>query len=176
MQTTQFDHHKRVVSLCNLRAMCARISGTCHRFAVESVGASTVRVSYSNPDEYGRAEPVTAVFPCYKGTGNTAVVLDAIRYVNSPDEEWQAFWQLFDCPALFRVSSDRDQWQSEYEILIARANNENFRVMSSWDKGGCIQTWHCNGQDFRSFADAEKYAVEAMKAALRIRERVASVP
>lgn len=64
---TQFDCEIRVVSLANLEAMCAHVSGFCHRFKVEKVTRSRVHVSYSNPDEYGSESPMIAVFPCYPG-------------------------------------------------------------------------------------------------------------
>lgn len=165
MNSLQFDWKKRVVSLNNLRAMCARISGMCHRFTVESVGAHSVRVSYSNPDEYGNAEPVTAVFPAYLvknfGTKETAVVLDAITYLHDRDEAWQAFEQLYGCPELFRSfdAFGKERWLSQYEAMIER--EPEFAVRSEWDKDGCVQTWYTHdGRAFRSARDAQDCAVE----------------
>lgn len=166
--TTQHDSKKRVVALSNLRAMCERISGTCHRFTVDAVTAHSVRVSYSNPDECGRDNPVTAVFPAYcdGAKDNPSVVLDAIRYVNSPGEEWQAFWALFDCPELFRTSSDSQEWRTRYEIMVQKY--PQFAVTSEWSGGGSVQTWYAPDVDgsrygFRSWSEAQDKAVSLMR-------------
>jgi hypothetical protein len=117
---SQFDWTKRVVSLENLQAMCDRISGISHTFEVSNVSRSRVHVTYSNPDEYGRPDPVTAVFPCYPCADQPCIVLDALRYVNSPGEEWQAFEQLYACPTLWRVNVQGvDEWFSHRELRDA---------------------------------------------------------
>ena len=99
---SQFDHKVRVVSLPNLRAMCARVSGTCHRFDVcgpmrhlfpVTGSFPAVRVEYSNPNEYGTEYPIIAVFPVVYiyGPDSPAVILDIAdildEYGNSiPDD------------------------------------------------------------------------------------------
>ena len=163
---TQFDHTKRVVALNNLEAMCARISGTCHRFTISKVTGNRVYVEYSNPDEYGNPEPITAVLPAYAAHNNTAVILDAIDYkgcTGRNEEAWQAFGELYDCQQLWRSQDNdgREQWQTDYEILVAR--NPEYTVTNSWDAGGCIQTYHCSGHDFHSWREAQDWAVEQMK-------------
>ena len=162
---TQADMTERVVALANLIAMCNRISGMCHKFEVVKLASHSVHVQYSNPDEYGRNEPVTAVYPAFKnsfdGKDNPFVILHAVRYIGATgrnEESWQAFMQLTDCEPLFRTSSD--EWQTRYEILVARM--PAWKVTSSWHDGGSIQKWHCNGSDFRSFTDASAYAVAKM--------------
>lgn len=120
----QFDHQKRVVALSNLEAMCDRISGMCHKFSVVKVTQNRVYVEYSNPDEYGNARPIQAVFPAYPGyktfdADSMAVVLDAIRYTNCTgihEEDWQAFEQLYACPVLWRTNKDSNDWKTEDEI------------------------------------------------------------
>jgi hypothetical protein len=117
---TQQDTKIRMVALVNLRAMCERISGVCHRWQVTSVSRSRVHVEYSNPDEYGSERPVTAVFPCYPSgfaddKDNPRVVLDALRYFGGRDsEDWQAFFQLYDCPVLWR-RGEGEPWRTEQE-------------------------------------------------------------
>lgn len=104
---TQYDHEVRVVSLSNLEAMCAHVSGfMCHTFKVEKVTRSRVHVSYSNEDEYARTAPMVAVFPCYPGfeSDNPNIILDFTRvlYDNWNGYGWQAFTVLLDCPTLWR--------------------------------------------------------------------------
>lgn len=117
---TQQDTKVRMVALENLKAMCKKISGVCHRFWVEKVGQNRVYVCYSNPDEYGNEAPITAVFPCYSSgwkedEDNPRVVLEPIKYTGGRDEEdWQAFFQLYDCPTLWRHS---DIWLTHKEIV-----------------------------------------------------------
>ncbi len=169
----QYDYQKRVVSLDNLIAMCSRISGTCHHFRVDETGTGRVRVTYSNPDEYGNSRyPITAHFPSYPGPdGSRSIVLDAVRYTAGQrfidDESWQAFQALFDCPVLWR-NPQTDTWQTEYEIRVVQ--HPEFAVRSEWDKGGCIQTWfvgkstgESHSLSFGCYQDAQAKAVELMK-------------
>lgn len=123
---TQFDNSVRVVSLDNLRAMCERISGVCHRYSVVKVSRSRVHVEYSNPDEYGTARPMVAVFPCYPSTfdcyDNPAVVIEYIRIMqdNQDGEGWQSFECLRDCPQLFRGPDG--QWSTREEIYAKQSD------------------------------------------------------
>jgi hypothetical protein len=117
---TQQDCKERVVALENLEAMCKRISGICHRYEVTKVSRSRVHVTYSNPDEYGYENPMTAVFPCYPSgwpddKDNPRVVLDYLRVINDTwdGEGWQAFEQLRDCPTLWRGEKG---WRSHKQI------------------------------------------------------------
>jgi hypothetical protein len=111
----QGESCQRTVLLENLRAMCKHTSGTCHRYTVEQVSwrgpVGTVRVAYSNPDEYGRESPMVALFPCYRSSdyepdrsANPWVVLDFLNVLCDTwdGEGWQAFEALLDCPELFR--------------------------------------------------------------------------
>jgi hypothetical protein len=105
----QYDTTTRVVSLENLKAMCSHVSGHGHRFSVTKVSRSRVHVEYSNPDEYGRDHPETAVYPCYPnpalGNGdNPYVVFDCMRVLNDnkDGEGWQDFEELRECPTLYR--------------------------------------------------------------------------
>ena len=121
---TQFDGNRRVVSLSNLKAMCERVSGTCHRFAVSKVSRSRVHVEYSNPDEYGNEDPMTAVFPCYPSFDTVAVVLDIVRVINDTwhGEGWQSFDVLMDCEWLW-YDPETNEWQSRWGDYCARAES-----------------------------------------------------
>lgn len=125
---TQFDHSLRTVSLENLRAMCERISGVCHTYSIVKVSRSRVHVEYSNPDEYGFPEPVTAIYPCipnpYRAEpDNPAVIIGAaLRYIGDYDGYGcQAFDSLTECPTLWRTSEGTirptGDWHSHAEIL-----------------------------------------------------------
>lgn len=114
---TQEDRQVRLVALDNLEAMCAHVSGTCHRYWIEKVTRSRVWVGYSNPNEYGTEHPFFVVFPAYPsdwcdddarrndtGKSNPRVVLDCLRIVDAGDEydPIQSFHILLDCPHLWR--------------------------------------------------------------------------
>jgi hypothetical protein len=126
---TQFDHTQRVVSLDNLHAMCARVSGWAHRYEVSKVSRSRIHVTYSNPDEYGNESPMAAVFPCYPstfdGADNPAIVLDMIRVIadNWDGEGWQSFSQLLDCPVLWR-NPTTGAWETETQINARMAQED----------------------------------------------------
>lgn len=119
---TQYDNKQRIVALSNLRAMCKRTSGTCHRYTVTQVTPNRVHVEYSNPDEYANEHPMTAVFPAYPWPQDTpdacAVVLSVLRIIHDSwdGEGWQGFVPLLDCPPLFRSSPDSDDWRTREEI------------------------------------------------------------
>lgn len=119
---TQFDHKVRTVSLENLRAMCARASGVCHRYEVIKVSRSRVHVQYSNPDEYGTPNPVTAVYPCYPSTfdlhENPAVVIgEYLRIVNDRDgTAHQVFDAVFHTELWRQPIHGGDAWYTRAEI------------------------------------------------------------
>lgn len=162
--TTHFDHSQRVVGLNNLEAMCKRVSGTCHRFAVNKVTDNRVYVSYSNPDEYGSERPITAVLPAYPAHDNVAVVFHPLKFTGGRDEyDYQAFEQLWDCEPLHRCQRDATtwDWKTEYEILVERY--PAWKVTSQWDTHGCVQTWFCNNSEFKSHREAQAYAVQQMR-------------
>lgn len=128
MPALQFDGRIRAVAVSNLKAMCARVSGTCHRFAVEKVGASVVTISYSNPDEYGNERPILLTLPIVrkapKDDPDGATVLLDLGYsgrMTGPGcgthggEEWQCFYPLVECPQLWRSPHD-GSWATEDEI------------------------------------------------------------
>ncbi len=106
----QYDGGKRTVLVENLRAMCVRVSGVCHKFRVDVCRPmkTRVRVWYSNPDEYGNERPLYAVFPCYPSgdDGNPFVVLDILDVNTADGEGWRLFHPLLDCPPLFRDPAD----------------------------------------------------------------------
>jgi hypothetical protein len=139
---TQFDWKHRVVSLENLKAMCERVSGTVHTYRVTKVTRSRVHVDYSNPDEYGTPDPITAVYPCYPSVEQVAIVLDAVRYINDRDDYgYQAFDQLVDCVTLWRHAdeSGAEIWESHREIVARGIAHEGYRdtcVVCDLPKGG----------------------------------------
>ena len=158
----QSDSDVRIVALTNLVAMCDRISGICHKFSVVKVSPHRVLVEYSNPDEYGRYDPVIAHYPCFPSgfdSETPLVVLSAVRYSNGEDEAWQAFGDLTDCPQLWR-DQDGKAWRTEYEIRLEK--HSEFKVSSTWDKDGCIQTWHSKDQNFPSWRMAQDWATAQM--------------
>jgi len=113
---TQQDNNVRMVALANLKAMCEHISGVCHRYWIEEVTEHTVKVGYSNPDEYANEDPTYAVYPCYPSTWtddeeNPRVILDMLDCEHDEDnpEAWQAFDAIIDCPPLYRNPAD-DTW------------------------------------------------------------------
>lgn len=114
----QMDTRTRTVALSNLEAMCDRISGICHTYTVTKVSRSRVHVTYSNPDEYGTPNPVTAVYPCYPSSDpeTPTVVLDMLRTLGGTDsEDWQSFEQLQECPTLWRRPDGR--WRSHADMI-----------------------------------------------------------
>lgn len=128
MQCYSFDHSRRVVSINNLQAMCRRISGVCHYFTADLGrwrGQRAVRVTYSNPDEYGNSRPYSAYLPAWKDdAGCIDVCLTFLHVENGSGwrgEGWQAFEQLFDCPGLFPhgiASEDGVGWASVDDIAL----------------------------------------------------------
>lgn len=113
----QFDHRERVVSEENLRAMCDRVSGTCHRYHIQKITERYCYVEYSNPDEYGSEHPMVAVFPVYH-TLHVHIILDIVKvmYDSWQGEGWQAFQILMDCPSLWRAP-ENGVWKSHWECL-----------------------------------------------------------
>lgn len=105
---TQSDSRVRMVGLANLAAMCEYVSGVCHRFTMDepSKSARFVRVTYSNPDEYGSDRPVTALYPLVRdchGKGEHTALLMIHSVINASDsEDWQAFGAVEDCASLWR--------------------------------------------------------------------------
>jgi len=120
MMRTQMDTKVRVVTLDNLEAMCAHVSGgMCHKYQVAKATATRVQVEYSNEDEYANSHPMYAEFPCYKGVeaDNPNVVLEYVRIIhdNADGEGWQNFEQLRDCPSLWR-DPVTGEWKTREEI------------------------------------------------------------
>lgn len=110
----------RAVYPANLRAMCARISGMCHRFSVERITKRFAYVVYSNPNEYGTERPMTALYPVMP---DGRIVLDVHDVKNDSwdGEGWQAFEQLRECPQLWRSAPDKDDWRTREEIEATRS-------------------------------------------------------
>lgn len=112
---TQQDNKVRMVALANLEAMCKHVSGVCHRYWIEEVTKTHVKVGYSNPDEYANDDPTYATYPCYPSTwqddeDNPRVVLDMVYCEHDDDEDnpeaWQSFDAIQDCPTLYRNPAD----------------------------------------------------------------------
>jgi hypothetical protein len=157
--------------------MCKRISGTCHTFQVVKVSRSRVHVEYSNPDEYGSPEPVTAIYPCYPSpwpgdANNPRVILDAIRYLGCTgrnEECYQSFDQLTGCPQLWRKGPDDDSWQTEAQTACQRLGV----VIRSYWADPCYQYWavepnDCGGKNgkvrlFEGCDDAERFVVSSFR-------------
>ena len=127
---TQGDSSMRCVTLANLLAMCERVSGMCHRYTVDSMsftgGHGSVRVSYSNPDEYGSDDPITAVFPAFRNDfeeSNPWIVIGHfLRVLNDRDGYgYQAFDALCDGPQLWRSRANASDWATREEIEAKQA-------------------------------------------------------
>lgn len=118
----RFDWQQRVVSLANLEAMCEHITErySARRWSVDRVTAAFAYVSFSNPDEYGHAHPITMQFPVYWGRSIgkiepvAHVVLDAIHYMHDPEDIGHdfAFMPLKECPKLWR-NPETEEWHAE---------------------------------------------------------------
>lgn len=126
MSRIQNDQQVRVVALTNLTAMCERASGVCHSYHVVKVTSNRVHVEYSNPDEYGTANPQTAIFPCYPNPwgekDNPFVVLEFVNILNDQDDDaWQSFDLLRNQEPLFRCNPDTNEWKTRGEIEASRA-------------------------------------------------------
>ena len=146
--TTQQDSKVRLVALENLKAMCAHVSGWAHTYQVTKITRSRVHVEYSNPDEYGNARPMTAVFPAYPsnwpqdGADNPRVVLDPIRmYGHSPD--WQDFYLLESCPSVWRdyPQPNVERWESHSAILKRQGKTE---IENRTPSGNCPSCTVCD--------------------------------
>lgn len=164
----QADMSVRVVALTNLEAICERASGMAHKFWVEKVTPNRVIVGYSNPNEYGTPWPIFAHYPAFP-SGDKETPFVAIGYClrvtgreDENDGSDQSFEQLKDMETLWR-DAQSGEWATEYEVLSAQM--PGWQVTSTWDKDGCIQTWHCAGSDFKRAADAREYAVKMMREA-----------
>lgn len=113
---TQSDSRVRMVGLANLAAMCKYVSGVCHRFWMDkpSKSARFVRVTYSNPDEYGKDRPVTALYPLVRdchGKGEHTAILLIHSVINASDsEDWQYFSAVEDCASLWRDPAS-NEWK-----------------------------------------------------------------
>lgn len=163
---TQSDRQVRVVALSNLRAMCKHISGTCHQFYIARTTKNAIHVGYSNPDEYGNPDPIVAVLPAWKQYDGMVVAIDPLRFVGDKDGYgYQSFEQLWDCEHLSRQNPDSDDWRTAYHWIESKLP-AHLLVTSTWDKDGCVQTWHCDGKDFKGWREAQEYAVEQFKAGL----------
>jgi len=118
---TQFDYHVRIVSLENLRAMCARAGGTCHTYEISKISRSRVHVTYSNPNEYGTPDPITAVFPCYpsthEGSENPAVIIgEMIRCIGDKDGYGYQAFDLLTCGQPVYRDPSTGAWSTRLEI------------------------------------------------------------
>lgn len=135
---SQFDGSARVVALSNLRALCERASGICHRYWIEEpkrlrVGAY-VRVWYSNPNQYGAERPFCREYPIVSILQGV-VRLDATPMIGigsilagrtrkEPKDLYGEGWQCFNPieygPELFRSGPD-GKWETRAEIESRRA-------------------------------------------------------
>ena len=124
---TQGDMTVRMVTLANLRAMCARVNGICHAFSVD-VGATRASVTYSNPDEYGNARPYTARFPLAPNafdTSNPWIIFTLASDHGAEDEYGRdSCYQIIDAEIICAPVLWRDPvtgaWREESEIRAER--------------------------------------------------------
>lgn len=83
------DMNVRLIELNTLIAMAKVQSGMAHRYHIEKTSNHRVRVTYSNPDEWGHEYPLTAFFPCFKGDFSTWWVVIQITKVEGGRDEWE---------------------------------------------------------------------------------------
>lgn len=125
--THQNDSHVRVVSLANLRAMCARVSGMSHRFTAE-ITKNRCTLEYSNPDEYGSPCPITWRLPLLRSRDldNPDVILHVSSEAGGrgPDDRESAFQgieaEIFSGPRLWRDPTS-GKWRTAHETAKASA-------------------------------------------------------
>ena len=101
------DHLRRVVSFEVLDAMCEKVSGVVHTYRPVKLTERYCYIRFSNPDEYGFENPVTAVYPAYRmgivGQTMICVVLDPVRIINDVENVvGEAFDRLTGCPTMHR--------------------------------------------------------------------------
>lgn len=117
--SAQYDAKVRLVGLSNLKAMCRRLSGVSHRYGVTQITPTRVWVEYSNPDEYGSADPVAIALPAFEDKElQTILVLFYIigtKNAGAVDDLWQAYIPLWDCPEIFRPWRDSEEWLTKAE-------------------------------------------------------------
>lgn len=130
------DHQVRVVSFEALDAMCEHISSPpCHVYRPVRVTKQYCYIEYSNPNEYGTPDPVTAVYPVYRqdicGQTMWCIVLDMVRIVNNDegDTMWQAFECLRSCPTLHR-----DAVTGEWHTAAERVDDAAQRLIDLHDQ------------------------------------------
>lgn len=99
-----------------LEAICAKISGMCHRYKIESVNQNRVCISYSNPDEYGSERPIKAFFPIVLYLADTpAKSIACVEFFSSvTGREYE--YQAFDCIRFATAEWNKEQNKWEYSI------------------------------------------------------------
>lgn len=99
------------MTITEIAQVCRAISGTCHRYKIESVTRSRVKISYSNPNEYGSERPIFAYYPIVLYQANndqgTIACLEFGHYTGA-GEDWQAFYAIT-C-ARVEWNKEREQW------------------------------------------------------------------
>jgi len=84
----------RVIEFNTLLAMAKTYSSICHQYYVERTSTHRVRITYSNPDEYGVDHPITMFVPCFN-RGPCWVVLVPTKFENVTSDIYDPY-QLFE--------------------------------------------------------------------------------
>lgn len=113
-QDMQGDLPLRAVHPNNLGAMCDRVSVLSHAYSVARITKRYAYVEYSNPDEYGRSHPMTALLPVLPD-GFIVLSIYDVKNDNQHGEGWQCFQVLIDCPVLWRSRPGLKDWATQDE-------------------------------------------------------------
>lgn len=82
------------LTITAIAKLCAFHSGMCHRYAIESVTRNRVKISYSNPNEYGTPRPIYAYFPIVlyqHGNDQGTIACVTFGHYTGAGEDYQAF-------------------------------------------------------------------------------------
>jgi hypothetical protein len=121
---TQADLHLRTMSYANLLAMCGHASGMAHTYSAE-LRKTVCELTYSNPDEYGNANPYTVRLPLLRNSfepENPWIVFHVQSEFGAGDEhdKESAFQtiesEIFIAPMLWRDPND-SEWKTRRTVL-----------------------------------------------------------
>jgi len=131
-----FDFRARVVSFEALDAMCEHVSRVAYEYRPVKLTELYCHIQFSNLDEYGEPDPITAIYPRYsrRAAGGekriSAIVLDVSWIINDQfNTAAQAFQRLHDCPEL-HFDPATGEWRTADQHLEDAVTD----VIISWRK------------------------------------------
>lgn len=105
------------MTITELAMVCKHASGICHRYKIENVTPKRVKISYSNPDEYGYERPIYAYFPIVhysKNNDQGTIACLEFGHFTGKDLEYQAFDQIRF--ASVNWNKEKQNWIVEYTL------------------------------------------------------------